>query len=75
MVTTSKTSTISLRGNRSGSQAENVYLSTRVTRLGPDGDYQYTVDILQHRRSSEGGLWHLSLLELEILETQIRHLE
>ena len=55
MVTTSKTSTISLRGNRSGSQAENVYLSTRVTRLGPDGDYQYTVDILQHRRSSEGG--------------------
>ena len=55
MVTTSKTSTISLRGNRSGSQAENVYLSTRVTRLGPDGDYQYTVDILQHKRSSEGG--------------------
>ena len=55
MVTTSKTSTISLRGNRSGSQAENVYLSTRVTRLGPDGDYQYKVDILQHRRSSEGG--------------------
>ena len=55
MVTTSKTRTISLRGNRSGSQAENVYLSTRVTRLGPDGDYQYTVDILQHRRSSEGG--------------------
>ena len=55
MVTTSKTRTISLRGNKSGSQAENVYLSTRVTRLGPDGDYQYTVDILQHRRSSEGG--------------------
>ena len=56
MVLTSKTNTITLRGSRSGSQTEKVFIGTRVTRLGPDGDYQYDVDIIQYSKSSEGGL-------------------
>ena len=60
MVVTSKTSPIVLskqkrpRG-RASSQEEKVFIGTRVTRLGPDGDYQYDVDILQYSKSSEGG--------------------
>ena len=60
MVVTSKTSPIVLskqkrpRG-RASSQEEKVFIGTRVTRLGPDGGYQYDVDILQYSKSSEGG--------------------
>ncbi len=61
MVVTSKTSSIILDklpgygGAGSSSQSEKVFIGTRVTRLGPDGDYQYDVDILQYSKSSEGG--------------------
>ena len=60
MVVTSKTSSILLNKQSQtsvspSSQSEKVFIGTRVTRLGPDGDYQYDVDILQYSKSSEGG--------------------
>ena len=55
MEVTSKTNSIILRANRSGSQSETVYLGTKATRLGSDGDYQYKVEIIQYSKSSGGG--------------------
>ena len=60
MVLTSKTSSILLNKQSQtsvspSSQSEKVFIGTRVTRLGPDRDYTYDVDILQYSKSSEGG--------------------
>ena len=60
MVITSKKSPLDLsKVNRRGrvipqSDREKVYISTRVTRLGPERAYTYDVDIIQHKKSSSG---------------------
>ena len=60
MVITSKKSPLDLsKVNRRGkvipqSDREKVYISTRVTRLGPERAYTYDVDIIQHKKASSG---------------------